>query len=68
VARTPSTTGQLRARVEAALAARLSPERTRRATLLERLTVVRLSWEQVVRLLQCELWRRDVEHLESRDR
>jgi hypothetical protein len=50
VARTPRTTGQLRARVEAALAARLSPEHTRRATLLERLTVQRLSWEHVVRL------------------
>jgi hypothetical protein len=50
VARTPRTTRRLRARVEAALAARLSPERTRRATLLERLTVQRLSWEQVVRL------------------
>jgi hypothetical protein len=31
-----------------ALAARLSPERTRRATLLERLTVRRLSWDRIV--------------------
>jgi hypothetical protein len=36
--------------VSAAIAARLSPERTRRATLLERLTVQRLSWDHVVRL------------------
>ena len=40
----------LRSRVSAALAARLSPERTRRATLLERMTVRRLSWDHVVRL------------------
>jgi hypothetical protein len=33
----------------AALAARVSPERTRRATLFERLTVRRLSWDLVVR-------------------
>jgi hypothetical protein len=39
---------QLRARLEAALAARLSPERTRRATRLERLTVQRLTWDRVV--------------------
>jgi hypothetical protein len=32
------------------IAERLSPERTRRATLLERLTVERLSWELVVRI------------------
>jgi hypothetical protein len=50
VTRTPAGSRQLRARLEAALAARLSPERTRRATLLERLTVQRLSWDQVVRL------------------
>jgi len=36
--------------IEAALAARLSPERTRRATLFERLTVRRLSWDLVERL------------------
>jgi hypothetical protein len=41
---------RLRARLENALADRLSPERTRRPTRLERLTVQRLSWEQVVRL------------------
>lgn len=41
---------QLRLRVATALTARLSPERTRRATLLERLTVRRLSWDHVVRL------------------
>jgi hypothetical protein len=35
--------------IEAALAARLSPERTRRATLFERLTVRRLSWDLVER-------------------
>jgi hypothetical protein len=39
-----------RRRVSVALAARLSPERTRRATLLERLTVRRLSWDRVVQL------------------
>jgi hypothetical protein len=50
VVRTPRASGQLRARFEAAVTARLSPERTRRATLLERLTVSRLSWEQLVRL------------------
>jgi uncharacterized membrane protein len=43
-------TRRLRRRVLAALEARLSPERTRRATLLERLTVRRLSWDTVVRL------------------
>ena len=48
--RTPAGSRPLRARREAALAARLSPERTRRATLLERLTVQRLSWHQIVRL------------------
>ena len=40
----------LRARIESALAARVSPERTRSATLLERMTVQRLPWEHVVRL------------------
>jgi hypothetical protein len=42
--------GSLRTRMRAALDERLSPERTRRATLFERLTVRRLRWEQVVRL------------------
>jgi hypothetical protein len=41
---------RLRHRVAAALADRLSPERTRRATLLERTTVRRLSWDHVVLL------------------
>jgi hypothetical protein len=50
VKRTAAGPRQLRARFEAALAARLSPENTRRATLLERLTVTRLSWDHVVRL------------------
>jgi hypothetical protein len=40
---------ELRGRLEVALAARLSPERTRRPTLLERWTVRRLAWDQVVR-------------------
>jgi hypothetical protein len=40
----------LRRRVAAAIAARVSPEKTRRPTLLERLTVQRLSWDNVVRL------------------
>jgi hypothetical protein len=39
----------MRVRIGEALAARVSPERTRRATLLERLTVQRLSWDLVVR-------------------
>jgi hypothetical protein len=46
----PALTRRLRARVASALAERLSPERTRRATLLERLTVQRLSWDGIVRL------------------
>ena len=50
MARTPRVSGQLRARVDAELAARLSPEHTRRATLTERLTVQRLSWDHIVRL------------------
>jgi hypothetical protein len=41
---------QIRHWVGSRLAERLSPERTRKATLFERLTVRRLSWEQVVRL------------------
>jgi hypothetical protein len=39
--------------LRARLAARLSPERTRRATLGERLTVRRMSWATLVRL---NLW------------
>ena len=46
----PARTRRIRARVAAAIATRLSPERTRRATLLERMTVQRLSWNGVVRL------------------
>jgi hypothetical protein len=41
---------RLRRRVAAAIAARVSPERTRRPTLFERMTVQRLSWNSVVRL------------------
>jgi hypothetical protein len=41
---------RLRAGIESAFAQRLSPERTRRATLFERLTVGRLDWETVARL------------------
>ena len=40
---------QLRNRIGTVLVARLSPERTRRPTLLERLTVRRLSWDLIVR-------------------
>jgi hypothetical protein len=50
---TDSTSGRARrlaARLDRAIAQRLSPERTRRATLLERMTVQRLSWDVVVRL------------------
>jgi hypothetical protein len=47
--RVERTRRRLRERVTAALEARLSPERTRRATLLERLTVRRLSWDLLVR-------------------
>ena len=45
-----SRLGRLRVRLESTLAARVSPERTRRATLFERLTVRRLSWDVIVRL------------------
>jgi hypothetical protein len=41
---------RLAARLDSVIAQRLSPERTRRATFLERITVQRLSWELVVRL------------------
>jgi hypothetical protein len=40
----------LRERLSVAILNRLSPEQIRRATLFERLTVQRLSWDQVVRL------------------
>jgi hypothetical protein len=43
-------THELRARLGRAIAARVSPERTRRATRLERMTVSRLSWNALVRL------------------
>jgi len=54
VPRTPRVLGTLapsscRIRIESALAERVSPERTRRPTLLERSTVRRLSWDLVVR-------------------
>jgi hypothetical protein len=42
--------GELRARLGAALRGHLSPEHTRRATLFERMTVQRLSWDALVRL------------------
>ncbi len=41
---------RIRQRIAAAIAAWVSPERTRRATLIERLTVQRLPWATVVRL------------------
>ena len=41
---------ELRARLGAAFKGRLSPERTRRATLLERMTVQRLPWGTLVRI------------------
>jgi uncharacterized protein (UPF0248 family) len=44
------TPTRIRERIAAAIAARVSPERTRRATLLERLTVQRLPWDSVVGL------------------
>jgi hypothetical protein len=50
VASTEAGARRFRTRVQAALEARLSPERTRRATRIERLTVQRLSWDWVVRL------------------
>jgi hypothetical protein len=46
----PSMPKRIRGRITAAIAARVSPDRTRRATLLERLTVQRLEWDTVVRL------------------
>jgi hypothetical protein len=50
VARLESARRKVRQRVSAALAERLSPEHTRRATWLERVTVRRLSWDRVVLL------------------
>jgi hypothetical protein len=53
IALTDGTSGRARrlaARLGGVIAQRLSPERTRRATLFERITVQRLSWEAVVRL------------------
>lgn len=47
---TRPTRKELRDRLAVALATRLSPERTRRATRFESMTVQRLSWEQVVKL------------------
>ena len=44
------TRDRFRQRVAAAIAARVSPERTRRPTFFERWTVQRLSWDSVVRL------------------
>ena len=41
---------ELRARLGAAFKGHLSPEHTRRATLFERLTVERLSWDALVRI------------------
>ena len=41
---------RLRERLGAAIATRLSPERTRRPTLFERLTVRRVSWNWLLRL------------------
>jgi hypothetical protein len=53
IAPTDSTSGRARrlaGRLGGVIAQRLSPERTRRATFFERITVQRLSWEAVVRL------------------
>jgi hypothetical protein len=47
---TGQRTRRLRARLSAALADRLSPERIRRATMIERLTVRRLPWGWLERL------------------
>jgi hypothetical protein len=44
------SSGRLVSRLGAAIAERLSPERTRRPTRLERMTVCRLPWEWVVRV------------------
>lgn len=40
----------LRSRIEATIAARVSPERTRRATLTERLTVSLMPWRRLVQI------------------
>jgi hypothetical protein len=62
---------RLRVRIQAAILARVSPERTRRSTMFERQTVGRLSWGAIVRCNRYlerwgrsrELWRRDVDRL-----
>jgi hypothetical protein len=46
----PSRRRRLREGLESAFAERLSPERTRRATLFEQQTVGRLDWDTVARL------------------
>ena len=48
--RVPAEARRLADRLGVVIAARLAPERTRRATYLERMTVERLSWEWVVRV------------------
>jgi hypothetical protein len=45
-----SSPNRIRGRIAAAIAARVSPERTRRASMFEQLTVQRLHWDTVVRL------------------
>jgi hypothetical protein len=65
---------RLRVRIQAAILARVSPERTRRSTMFERQTVGRLSWGAIVRCNRYlerwgrsrELWRRDVDPPERR--
>jgi hypothetical protein len=46
----PTRVKRLRSAVSAAVTSRVSLERTRRATRLERYTVGRLSWDQLIRL------------------
>ena len=48
--RTRGRAGRLISQLNKAVAERLAPERTRRATLLERMTVCRLRWDHVVLL------------------
>ena len=48
--RLPAEARRLADRAGVVIAARLAPERTRRATFLERMTVERLSWDWVVRV------------------
>lgn len=47
---TPSRARRIASALGARISERLSPERTRRATFVERVTVVRLRWELVVRI------------------